>query len=197
MREKKNYKNKLYGKNSIMKIFIIVLFFILILFLSITVSMDIEKLEVYNKKIIFKIKIKIYIFKYIKVFQKKIHKKDIIKLMDNITKKKIIKDEKIIKNIKYSFKDLKINIEYGIKNTLINAYAYGIINMIIPMLLAKQEVKNMEYNITTNFRKNFISIKIRGKIQIQVLENVIKKFKQTKIKSLQKHSYFRKKYCIH
>lgn len=180
-----------------MKIFIIILFFILIILLSITLCIDIEKLEIYNGKTIFRIKVKIYIFKYIKVFQKKIHKKDIIKLMDNITKKKIIKDEKIIKNIKYSFKDLKINIEYGIKNTLINAYAYGIINMIIPMFLEKQETKNMEYNITTNFRKNFISIKIRGKIQIQVLENVIKKFKQTKIKSLQKHSYFRKKYCIH
>ena len=45
MREKKNNKNKTYGKNSIMRIIIIILFFNLIILLSITLCIDIEKLE--------------------------------------------------------------------------------------------------------------------------------------------------------
>lgn len=111
MREKKNNKNETYGKNSIMKIFIIILFFILIILLSITLCIDIEKLEIYNGKTIFRIKVKIYIFKYIKIFQKKIHVKDIIKMIENMSKKNLIKDEKIIRNIKYSFSDMNVNIE--------------------------------------------------------------------------------------
>ena len=70
MQEKKNNKNKVYGKNSIMKIFIIILFFILIILLSITVCIDIEKLEIYNGNTVFKIKLKIY-----KYFRRKFIKK--------------------------------------------------------------------------------------------------------------------------
>lgn len=174
MREKKNNKNETYGKNSIMKIFIIILFFILIILLSITLCIDIEKLEIYNGKTVFRIKLKIYIFKYIKIFQKKIHKKDIIKIIENISKKNLIKDEKIIKRIKYSFNDMNVNIEYGIRSVLLNAYTYGIINMIIPIFLAQKDTKNIEYNITTNFRKNFISVQAKGKIKVEVFENMIR-----------------------
>lgn len=191
MREKKNNKNKTYGKNSIMKIFIIILFLNLIILLSITLCIDIEKLEIYNGKTIFKIKLKIYIFKYIKIFQKKIHKKDIIKMIENMSKENLTKDEKIIKSIKYSFNDMNINIEYGIRNVLLNTYAYGIINMIIPMWIAQKGIKDIEYNITTNFRKNFISIQVRGKIQVQILENIIKLFKQNVVKLNKKKICFR------
>lgn len=191
MREKKNNKNKTYGKNSIMKIFIIILFLNLIILLSITLCIDIEKLEIYNGKTIFRIKVKIYIFKYIKIFQKKIHKKDIIKMLKNMSKENLTKDEKIIKSIKYSFNDMNINIEYGIRNVLLNTYAYGIINMIIPMWIAQKGIKDIEYNITTNFRKNFISIRAKGKIQVQILENIIKLFKQNVVKLNKKKICFR------
>lgn len=191
MREKKNNKNKTYGKNSIMKIFIIILFFNLIILLSITLCIDIEKLEIYNGKTIFRIKVKIYIFKYIKIFQKKINVKDIIKMLKNMSKENLTKDEKIIKSIKYSFNDMNINIEYGIRNVLLNTYAYGIINMIIPMWIAQKGIKDIEYNITTNFRKNFISIQVRGKIQVQILENIIKLFKQNVVKLNKKKICFR------
>lgn len=191
MQEKKNNKNKVYGKNSIMKIFIIILFFILIILLSTTVCIDIEKLEIYNGKTVFKIKLKIYIFKYIKIFQKKIHKKDIIKMIENMSKKNIIKDEKIIRKIKYTFSDMNINVEYGIRNVLLNTYTYGIINMIIPIFLAQKGTNNIEYNITTNFRKKFISIQARGKIQVQILENIIKLFKQNVVKLNKKKICFR------
>ena len=184
MREKKNNKNETYGKNSIMKIFIIILFFILIILLSITLCIDIEKLEIYNGKTIFKIKVKIYIFKYIKIFQKKIHVKDIIKMIENMSKKNLIKDEKIIRNIKYSFSDMNVNIEYGIRSVLLNVYTYGIINMIIPIFLAQKDIKDIEYNITTNFRKNFISIRAKGKIKIEVLENMIRLIKQNMRRAL-------------
>ena len=191
MQEKKNNKNKVYGKNSIMKIFIIILFFILIILLSITVCIDIEKLEIYNGKTVFKIKLKKYIFKYIKIFQKKIHKKDIIKMIENMSKENIIKDEKIIRKIKYTFSDMNINVEYGIRNVLLNTYTYGIINMIIPIFLAQKGTNNIEYNITTNFRKKFISIQARGKIQVQILENIIKLFKQNVVKLNKKKICFR------
>ena len=191
MQEKKNNKNKVYGKNSIMKIFIIILFFILIILLSITVCIDIEKLEIYNGKTVFKIKLKIYIFKCIKIFQKKIHKKDIIKMIENMSKENIIKDEKIIRKIKYTFSDMNINVEYGIRNVLLNTYTYGIINMIIPIFLAQKGTNNIEYNITTNFRKKFIRIQARGKIQVQILENIIKLFKQNVVKLNKKKICFR------
>ena len=191
MQEKKNNKNKVYGKNSIMKIFIIILFFILIILLSITVCIDIEKLEIYNGKTVFKIKLKIYIFKYIKIFQKKIHKKDIIKMIENMSMENIIKDEKIIRKIKYTFSDMNINVEYGIRNVLLNTYTYGIINMIIPIFLAQKGTNNIEYKITTNFRKKFISIQARGKIQVQILENIIKLFKQNVVKLNKKKICFR------
>ena len=191
MREKKNNKNKTYGKNSIMKIFIIILFFNLIILLSITLCIDIEKLEIYNGKTIFRIKVKIYSFKYIKIFQKKINIKDIIKMLKNMSKRNLIKDEKIIKSIKYSFNDVNINIEYGIRNVLLNPYAYGIINMIIPMWIAQKGIKDIEYNITTNFRKNFISIRAKGKIKVEVLENMIRLFKKSIIKINNKRICFR------
>ena len=191
MQEKMNNKNKVYGKNSIMKIFIIILFFILIILLSITVCIDIEKLEIYNGKTVFKIKLKIYIFKYIKIFQKKIHKKDIIKMIENMSKENIIKDEKIIRKIKYTFSDMNINVEYGIRNVLLNTYTYGIINMIIPIFLAQKGTNNIEYNITTNFRKNFISIHAKGKIKVEVLENMIRLFKKSIIKINNKRICFR------
>lgn len=174
-----------------MKIFIIILFFILIILLSITVCIDIEKLEIYNGKTVFKIKLKIYIFKYIKIFQKKIHKKDIIKMIENMSKENIIKDEKIIRKIKYTFSDMNINVEYGIKNVLLNTYTYGIINMIIPIFLAQKGTNNIEYNITTNFRKKFISIQARGKIKVEVLENMIRLFKKGIIKINNKRICFR------
>lgn len=174
-----------------MKIFIIILFFILIILLSITLCIDIEKLEIYNGKTVFRIKLKIYFFKYIKIFQKKIHVKDIIKMIENRSKKNLINDEKIIKSIKYSFNDMNINIEYGIRNVLLNTYTYGIINMIIPMLIAQKDTKNIEYNITTNFRRNFISIHVKGKIKVEVLENMIRLFKKSIIKIKNKRICFR------
>ena len=174
-----------------MKIFIIILFFILIILLSITLCIDIEKLEIYNGKTVFRIKLKIYFFKYIKIFQKKIRVKDIIKMIENRSKKNLINYEKIIKSIKYSFNDMNINIEYGIRNVLLNTYTYGIINMIIPMLIAQKDTKNIEYNITTNFRRNFISIHVKGKIKVEVLENMIRLFKKSIIKIKNKRICFR------
>ena len=112
-------------------------------------------------------------------------------MLKNMSKENLTKDEKIIKSIKYSFNDMNINIEYGIRNVLLNTYAYGIINMIIPMWIAQKGIKDIEYNITTNFRKNFISIQVRGKIQVQILENIIKLFKQNVVKLNKKKICFR------
>ena len=56
-----------------MRIIIIILFFI-ILFLTMIIKIDIEKIEVLNQKVFFRAKLKVYIFKYIKIFQKTIKK---------------------------------------------------------------------------------------------------------------------------
>lgn len=155
-----------------MKVLIIILFFILII-LSMTVNIDIEKLSVNNRKISFEIKLKIYILKYIKIFQKKIHKKEIIKLIKKRTNKEIQAKEKRIKKIKNIINELDINIEYGIRNVLINSYLYGVINAIIPMLNHKNNIKNMKYKIKTNFKENYIKIEMKGKIKIRIFENII------------------------
>ena len=55
-----------------MRIIIIILFFI-ILFLTMIIKIDIEKIEVLNQKVFFRAKLKVYIFKYIKIFQKTIN----------------------------------------------------------------------------------------------------------------------------
>lgn len=155
-----------------MKVLIIILFFILII-LSMTINIDIEKLYVNNRKISFEIKLKIYILKYIKIFQKKIYKKEIIKLIKKRTNKEIKAKEKTIKKIKYTINDLEISIEYGIRNVLINSYLYGVINASIPMLKHKNNITNMKYKIKTNFKENNIKIEIKGKIKIRLFENII------------------------
>ena len=61
-----------------MRIIIIILFFI-ILFLTMIIKIDIEKIEVLNQKVFFRAKLKVYIFKYIKIFQKTIKKEELYK----------------------------------------------------------------------------------------------------------------------
>ena len=53
------------------------------------IKIDIEEIEVINQKIFFKIKIKLYVFKYIKIFQKDIRKKDITKIISISEKHKL------------------------------------------------------------------------------------------------------------
>ena len=58
-------------------------------------------------------------------------------------------------------------------------------------LFTQKGIKDIEYNITTNFRKNFISIRAKGKIKVEVLENMIRLFKKSIIKINNKRICFR------
>ena len=156
-----------------MKIIIIILFLILII-LSTTIKLDIEKLEITNSKIKYKAKIKIYIFKYIKIFQKRIRKKDLKKITKYIGNKKI-RNNKTIKRIKPKITQISANIDYGIKDIFINIYLYAAINSIIPMLIAKNRVaeKNRDYTIQTNFSSNYFKAKLKLEMEIKVRDAVL------------------------
>lgn len=162
-----------------MKFAIIILFFILI-FLTTTIRIDIEEIDVINKKIYFKIKIKLYIFNYIKIFQKTIRKKDILKIISFSEKHNLLKKErKFLKKLYPKIENFNLDLDYGIKNIFLNVYLYGIINAVIPCLLAKFDVKpkDREYNINTNFKKNYIKIKFKSRIKFGVFNNIIKNAK--------------------
>ena len=162
-----------------MRIIIIILFFI-ILFLTMIIKIDIEKIEVLNQKVFFRAKLKVYIFKYIKIFQKTIKKEELYKFFFFSEKHKLIKKErKFLKKIYPKVETFNLDLDYGIKNIFLNVYIYGIINMIIPCLIAKFDInsKNIEYNIKSNFKTNYIKIKFKSRVEISILNNIIKNVK--------------------
>ena len=154
-----------------MRIIIIILFFI-ILFLTMIIKIDIEKIEVLNQKVFFRAKLKVYIFKYIKIFQKTIKKEELYKFFFFSEKHKL-------KKIYPKVETFNLDLDYGIKNIFLNVYIYGIINMIIPCLIAKFDInsKNREYNIKSNFKTNYIKIKFKSRVEISILNNIIKNVK--------------------
>lgn len=162
-----------------MKLVMIILFFILI-FLTMIIKIDIEEIEVINQKIFFKIKIKLYVFKYIKIFQKDIRKKDITKIISFSEKHKLLKKErKFLKKLYPKIEEFNLDLDYGIKNIFLNVYLYGIINTIIPCILAKFDVKQKDrkYKVNTNFKKNYLKIKFKSRIKFGVFNNIIKNAK--------------------
>lgn len=160
-----------------MKYITIILFFIFIIIISMRIQMDIQRLEIINQKIKFKIKVKIYIFKRIKVFSKRITKKDIIKLVNFSAKKKDFKKEKkIIKRIYNELSEIEFNIDYGMKNISLNTYLYIILNTAIPMIINKYSTRKtiIKYNIKNNYKRNFFHLEYKSKINIDILKSIFK-----------------------
>lgn len=172
-----NYKKKIYGKNSIMKIIIIILFFILIAFLSAKVELCIEKLQIINNKIKIHIEANIYIFKYIKIYSRRIRKKDIIKLIDFSKKERNFrKEKKIIRKVNIEISKINLKLNYGIKHVYLNIYIYAFLNALIPMTINRysDEKTKINYNINTDFKRNFLEMELKSKIEISVLKTLIR-----------------------
>lgn len=156
-----------------MKYIVIILFFILILIITSRIELDVIKLEIINKKIKFLVKIKVYVFKYILIFSKKIKKKDIIKIIELSKNNEYVKKgEKIAKKLPIKLSNLNLELNYGIKNIYPNIYTYAILNAAIPMFINRYSnpKTKVRYNIKTDFKQNYLNSKISGKLEIKLCD---------------------------
>lgn len=156
-----------------MKYIIIILFFILILIATSRVEISIKKLEIINNKIKFSIKTKIYIFKYILLFSKKIKKKDILKTIKFFEiKDHAQKGKKVIKKLPIKLSELNLELNYGIKYLYPNIYTYALLNAAIPILINRysNSKTKVKYNIKTDFKRNYLHSKISGKLEIKLCD---------------------------
>lgn len=157
-----------------MKYLVIILFLIFIIS-SITIQIDIKHLEIINKKIKFNIYIKLYLFKKIKIFSKKIKKKDILKLVELSSKNNDInKAKKIFKKINSELEEIGIDIQYGIKNIKINTCLYIIVNTVIPSLICKysNNKTKINYNVKNNYNANYFYCNYKSKINIDIIKSI-------------------------
>lgn len=154
-----------------MKYIVIILFFILILIITSRVEIDVKKLEIINNKVRFSIKTKIYIFKYILLFSKKIKKKDIIKSIKFFeVKDHVQKGKKIIRKLPIKLSEISLELDYGIKYLYPNIYSYAILNAAIPILINRysNSKTKVRYNISTDFKRNYLHSNISGKLEIKL-----------------------------
>ena len=157
---------------------ILLLFFILIiLILSSTIQFDIKYFEIQNSKIKFNISLQLYILKHIKIFTKKITKKDILKFIDFSDNKRTIRKEKRLGNIlDIKIPEINIYIDYGIRHIYTNVYAYGLLNAIIPMIISKYTNTNTKRNycIKTDFKENKLKLKIKLKANVNIFISIMR-----------------------
>lgn len=163
-----------------MEVMLIILFFILILVCTSRVEIHIENLEIVKSKVKFLIKVKFYIFKYILIFSKKIKKKDILKFIDfSSNKENIAKGTAIAKKVPMDLIEFNLDLNYGWKHIYTNVYLYAVLNALIPAFLYKYSTPHtkINYNITTDFKRIYMYIKLSGKIRIKatkIIRNTLK-----------------------
>lgn len=177
-----NNKKIIYGKNSIMKMFIIILFLIFILFISITIKIEIRKIEIINRKIKFNIKIKLYILNIIKIFQKRITKRNLKRIINMSKKQTIFKDEKkILRSIEIEFENVNLQIIYPMKNPILASYIYAILQGISNIGVALSKIKKKEIEIK-NINKGTLYIYFNTCININIAKTILKIIRNLKIK---------------
>jgi len=145
--------------------------FLFFVILSLKITIDIEKLEIINSKIRYRAKIKIYILGFIPVFQKKIQKKNLKKIIKLAGEERIRKN-KTIRNLRPKITAINADIDYGLKDVLFNIYFYGLINVLVPIFIAKNEIpeKKRKYNIKLNYNKNYFKLKLKMKMEFGIKE---------------------------
>lgn len=164
-----------------MKIFIIILFFILLNFILLNIKLDIKKIEIYNRKIKMNIYVKIYWLNKVKLFEKKIRKQDILKLIKLSELNKIQKRERnLIKKLYIQMETCNIQILYNLKNPVYSAYIYGTLQAILNILITSINSKSRNIIIKTGYRgKVYICVSI--KININIAKSLIKTIKNKTI----------------
>lgn len=167
-----------------MKIFIIILFLIFILLLSITIKIEIRKIEIINRKIKLNIYIKLYILNTIKIFQKRITKRELKRIINMSKKQKVFKDgKKIFKNIEIEFENINLKIIYPVKNPILGAYIYAVLQGISNIGAAIAQTKKKEIEIK-NINKGKVYIYFSTYIKINIAKTILKiirSFKKEKI----------------
>lgn len=167
-----------------MKIFIIILFLIFILMLSITIKVEIRKIEIINRKIKLNIYIKLYILNTIKVFQKRITKRELKRIINMSKRQKAFEDgKKIIKNIDIEFESINFKMIYPAKNPILGAYIYAALQGISNIGVAITKTKKKEIEIK-NINKGKLYIYFSTYIKINIAKTILKiirSFKKEKI----------------
>ncbi len=168
-----------------MKTFIIILFFIFINFLLLNIKLDIRKIEIFNKKIKINIYLQFFLLNKIKIFEKKITKKDIVKLIKMTEIKKIRKREKsIIENLYIQIEKCNIQILYNFKNPIYSAYIYGLLQAVLNIIITYANAKTRDITIKTYY-KGTLYLYFNIKINISVIKT-IEKIIKNKIKNKKK-----------
>lgn len=140
------------------------------------IEIAIKKIEVINKKIKFNIRINIYLLKKIKIFSKKISKKDIVKFINfSEEKEHFRKEKKLYYKLDIEVPQIELKIKYGITHIFINTYLYGILNGILYTILANYltEKTDKKIEIQTNFKANEFYFKLKLLIRINILKSII------------------------
>lgn len=174
-----------------MKILIIILFLIFTFVLLLDIKIEIRKIEIVNKKIKFNIYLQIYLLSKIKLYEKRVTKKEILKLIQLSEKRKIIKNEKkLIKNLSIEIEKIDIQILYNLKNPIHMAYIYGVLQAIINILIASINPKSKNIIIKTQYKGN-LYVYISTKTKVNIRKTIIKIIKNN-IRSISKRN---KKIC--
>ncbi len=153
-----------------MKNLIIMLLLIFLGILFLTIKINIKKLEIKDNKIKLITYIELYLFGTIKLFKKKIKKKDLIKLLRVSEEKRIKKKErKILTKINPKIEKLNIKINYGLRNYIYNAYVYALLQTILNIVLSKINAKENRLIIENQYNKKMY-ILIEAKIKISIIK---------------------------
>ncbi len=153
----------------------LVLLFLLILFLGIIfskISINIKNIRISDKKVDFQIKIKLYLFYFIKIISIKCNNLGIIIFGKTIPYKKFIKDVKFENIIKKDFRDLTLKkiktmdlkidnvnftLKIGVKDVFITSFLVVFLSTYISTLLMKEtkriNYRKIHYNILPEFNK--------------------------------------------
>ncbi len=167
--------------------FIIIIAFIVYILLLSDIKVKITRLHIFKSNEKFEIefisKLGIYLFNKIKLFQltidddkiKNIYRSgkiDITKLKDN---KELNKETiRILKKIKFTIENLKLNGYVGTTNAAFTALAITFMNTIIPMILSKRinkyEKEKYEYKIDTVYiNQNIVNLEFNCIISIKIV----------------------------
>jgi len=153
-------------------IIILLLFFCIILFT--TIKINVRKLEIKNKKIKLILYLEIYLLGKIKIYQKKIKKRELLKFLKISEEKNIQKKERKIL-VKPKIEKINIKISYGTENYIFNAYIYALLQTILNMGLSQMNAKENRMILESQYNKKLhIIIEVKFKINIiKVISQIV------------------------
>ncbi len=174
---------------------IIIIFLITLLFTTLSIKLEFENFIISFPKISEdkkndngKVKLKIYIFKKIKIAdinlknvkKEKIKFEQIKKILNSIKDKKNtgeLRVKDIVKGFKIKVEKINLDIEIGIKDAATTAILVGLLYTIIENLIVRgqKNIHNQKCLITPNYKKEIILIKLDSIFELNMW-NIINTF---------------------